>query len=84
MGARKLKRRERTIYFGEEILAEVKQQKAAEPDVQEAIDDSGIMEEPAQAEVIFYGTSDTNTELNIEEDQESEDIINSEPVTHSV
>ena len=55
--------RERTIYFGEEILAEVHQQKVAEPDIQEAIDYSGIMEEPAQAEVIFPGTSDTNTEL---------------------
>ena len=42
------------------------------------------MEEPAQAEVILPGTSDTYTELNVEVDQETEDIVNSESVTHSV
>ena len=63
---RKLKRRERPIYLNpinEEILAEVKQQEAAKPNDEQAIDDSNIMEDPAEAEVIIPGTS----ELNINE-----------------
>ena len=64
----------------EEILAEVNQKEAAEPDDEEVIDDSGIMEDPAQAEVIITGTLelniDTNTEFNINEDQETEDYVN--------
>lgn len=44
------------------------------------IDDSDIMEDPAQAEVIITGTLelniDTNTEFNINEDQETEDLVN--------
>ena len=66
--------------FDEEILAEVNQKEAAEPDDEEVIDDSDIMEDPAQTEVIITGTSelniDTNTEININEDQETEDHVN--------
>ena len=73
--------------FDEEILAEVNQKEAAEPDDEEVIDDSDIMEDPAQAEVIITGTSelniDTNTQFNIKVDQETEDLVNSESVTHT-
>ena len=72
--------------FDEEILAEVNQKEAAEPDDEEVIDDSD-MEDPAQAEVIITGTSelniDTNTQFNIKVDQETEDLVNSESVTHT-
>ena len=73
--------------FDEEILAEVNQKEAAEPDDEEVIDDSDIMEDPAQTEVIITGTSelniDTNTQFNIKVDQETEDLVNSESVTHT-
>ena len=73
--------------FDEEILAEVNQKEAAEPDDEEVIDDSGFMEDPAQAEVIITGTLelniDTNTQFNIKVDQETEDLVNSESVTHT-
>ena len=76
------------VPFDEEILAEVKQQEAAEPDDEEVIADSKIMEDPAQAEVIITATLelniDTNTEFNIKVDQETEDFVNSESVTHSL
>ena len=46
------------------------------------------MEDPAQAEVIITGTLelniDTNTEFNIKVDQETEELVNSESVTHSL
>ena len=68
--------------FGEEILAEAKEQEAAEPEDEEAIEDSDIMGDP---EVINTNTdTDTNTELNVEIDQETEDMANSESVSHSV
>ena len=74
--------------FDEEILAEVNQKEAAEPDDEEVIADSKIMEDPAQAEVIITATLelniDTNTEFNIKVDQETEDFVNSESVTHSL
>ena len=73
--------------FDEEILAEVNQKEAAEPDDEEVIDDSDIMEDPAQTEVIITGTSelniDTNTQFSIKVDQETEDLVNSESVTHT-
>ena len=66
--------------FDEEILAEVNQKEAAEPDDEEVIDDSDIMEDPAQAEVIITGTSelniDTITQFNFKVDQETEDLVN--------
>ena len=72
----------------EEIQGEVKQKEAAEPDDEEVIADSNIMEDPAQAEVIITGTLelniDTNTEFNIKVDQETEELVNSESVTHSL
>ena len=46
--------------FHEEILAEVKQQEAAKPNDEQAIDDYNIMEDPAEAEVIIPGTSELN------------------------
>ena len=46
--------------FDEEILAEVKQQEAAKPNDEQAIDDSNIMEDPAEAEVIIPGISELN------------------------
>ena len=77
-------RRERSLLepFGEEILAEAKEQEAAEPEDEEAIEDFDIMGDP---EVINTNTdTDTNTELNVEIDQETGDMANSESVSHSV
>ena len=47
--------------FDEEILAEVKQQEGANPNDEQAIDDSNIMGDPTEAKVIIPGT-----ELNID------------------
>ena len=50
---------------------------------QEVIEDSDIMEDPEVTNTNTDAT-DTNIELNIEIDQETEDLVNSESTSHSV
>ena len=66
--------------FDEEILAEAEEQERNQDQDQEVIEDSDIVEDPE----VTNTDADTNVELNIEIDQETEDLVNSESTSHSV